>query len=46
MEQRENKLAVKLSFGQINLKNLELFKLLTTLTLPVTYSDHFYFKIL
>jgi hypothetical protein len=35
-----------LAFSGINGKNIELFKLFTTLTLPVTYSEHFYIKML
>ncbi|CAD8056267.1 unnamed protein product [Paramecium sonneborni] len=36
----------KLTFGDINFKNLEQFKVITQKTLPVTYSENFYYKIL
>lgn len=36
----------KLAFGEINYKNIELFKAITIKTLPVTYSEAFYRKIL
>ncbi|CAD8044786.1 unnamed protein product [Paramecium primaurelia] len=36
----------KLTFGEINYKNIEIFKIITQKTLPVTYSDKFYHRIL
>lgn len=34
-----------MTFGEITHKNLEQFKVITQRTLPVSYSDNFYHKI-